>query len=61
MKYTAEAQFLFVVAVVTNSDGIEEGKRLSVFNYTGKRLLGLNKYNKLVDLEIARVKGLTIE
>ena len=37
-KYANEVRFCFGVAKVRQSDGITEGRRCKVFNYTGKEL-----------------------
>ena len=56
-KYTQEARFSLGVASVKQG-GRVEGKRCKSFEYSSKKIVSINDFNKLIDEEITRVKEL---
>ena len=58
MKFPKEARFSFGVCVRKNADGVEEGIRLPFFNYTGKKIVTMQRYEKLVIDELSRVNAI---
>ena len=57
-KYAGQARFYLGVTKVHLLDGTTEVRKCKVFNYTGKRILMIQYYNKKIEDEIRRVKGL---
>jgi predicted flap endonuclease-1-like 5' DNA nuclease len=58
LKFPKEARFSFGVCVRKNADGVEEGIRLPFFNYTGKKIVTMQRYEKLVIDELSRVNAI---
>ena len=58
-KYAGQARFCLGVTKVRLLDGTTEGKRCKVFDYTSKQILTIQDYDKRIDDEIRRVKGLS--
>jgi hypothetical protein len=60
LKFAEEGRFSFGVCVRLNKEGVEEGVRLPVFDYTCKMIYGIKRYEMVIRQEIIRVKSLTI-
>ena len=58
MKYVKEAWFLGGIAIV-NINSTEVRVWMLLLDYTKKKIIGISKYNKLLDKEFSRVKSLT--
>ena len=58
MKYAEEVRLCLGVAKCKLEDGTVVGKRLPLFDYSGKVILTIKDYNKKVMEELARVRGL---
>jgi hypothetical protein len=58
VKYAKEGRFCFSCAIVER-EGEQVGVRGDTFDYSGKTLLSISEYNKRINVEITRVKGLT--
>jgi hypothetical protein len=58
MKYAEEVRLCLGVVKVKLDDGTEEGKRLPVFDYSGKVILTIKDYERKVAEEIQRVSNL---
>jgi hypothetical protein len=56
-KYPQEARAAYAVATPT-IDGVRRGKMTDSWNYTGKKLLSVNGWNKKIPPELARIKEL---
>ena len=61
VKYETKTRGLFGVGIKKHADGRIEGVRCEVLDYTGKRVDTISSWEKLVGLEIKRVKALTGE
>ena len=59
MKYPGEARGCFGVAIVTDMHGQNpRGERMVPLNYTGRQVVGVNRYKQLKQAEMDRVKNL---
>ena len=57
-KYPEQARFCFGVAKVKLLDGSIIGRRCRLFDYTGKKMVSISDYEKLITKEIDRVKSM---
>ena len=58
MKYSSEVRLCLGVAKQLSSDGTEEGSTLPLFNYTGQTIVTIKDWDRMVENEKKRVKGL---
>ena len=61
LKFAEEGRFSFGVCVRLNEDGVEEGIRLPVYDYTCIMIYGMKRYEIVIRQEIVRVRCLTIQ
>ena len=59
LKYEQEGRFYLVVAKLESQDGKITGKRCPVFDYTGKNIVTIDAYKKVIRNEFARIRKLT--
>ena len=59
MKYNKQGRYCLGVGKIDEEDNIE-GKRLTIFAYTGRRIVGIKAYKELIAAEIKRVKNLPV-
>ena len=58
-KYEQEGRFCLGVARIEIKNGMITGKQCPVFNYSGKKIVTIDAYNKEILKELARVRKLT--
>ena len=58
VKYPKETRLLLGVACMRDSNGEERGVRLELFDYTEKKIISLKDTNKIIDVEIKRVRAM---
>ena len=58
VKKPKETRLLLGVACVRDSNGEERGVRLELFDYTEKKIISLKDTNKIIDVEIKRVRAM---
>jgi hypothetical protein len=58
MKYAKEVRLCLGVAKIKLDNGTEEGKRLPLFDYSGKVILTIKDYEKKITEELHRVRNL---
>ena len=58
VKYQTEGRFALGVAVIEKEDGVKEGVRINMFDYTNKTIICHADWTKKVKEEIDRVKNL---
>ena len=61
VKYEKEARFCLGVAMKIDEDGKEYACRLSIFNYTQKKVITLTETSSKINSEVARVKAMSRE
>ena len=59
-KYEQEGRFCLGVAKEEGQDGKIIGKRCPVFDYTEKKIIMINAYNKEIRNELERIRKLTL-
>ena len=55
-KFQQQARFMFGVALIATMSGLTQGLRLPMATYTGKRILGIGKWDDGVRLAIENAK-----
>ena len=58
-KYEQEGKFYLSVAKIESKSGTITGKRCTVFDYSGKKIVAIVAYKKETLKEFARVRNLT--
>ena len=58
-KYEQEGRFCLSVAKVEGQDGKIIGKRCPVFDYTERKIITINAYNKEIRNKLERIRKLT--
>ena len=58
-KFTQEGRFSLGVCVIEDENHQQKGIRLKPFDYSSKKIIGIDEYRKLIRLEVNRVIGLS--
>ena len=61
MKFAKQGRFSFSVCVVIDKDGNKIGVRMKPFDYSGKKIITISAFKKMVQQEISRVRNLTMK
>ena len=61
MKFAKQGRFSFGVCVVIDKNGNKIGVRMKPFDYSGKKIITISAFKKMVQQEISRVRNLTMK